>query len=70
VENWLNSIMGLMDEVRRELEKARLEFYNWDLDTEYFKSDEGKEYLENTRRKCEDLEWSLGQVLQILEDLF
>ena len=70
MENWLNSIIGLMDEVRWELEKARWEFCNWDIDAEYFRSDEGREDLENAKRKCEDLERKLERILQDLKDLF
>lgn len=69
MENWLDSIIGLMDKVRWELEKARWEFNNW-VEAEYLESDEAREHRENTKRKCEDLESDLEQILQDLEDLF
>jgi len=70
MESWLDSIIGLMDKVRWELEKARWELCNWDIESEYSESDEGREYLENTKRKCEDLESELERILRDLEDLF
>jgi hypothetical protein len=53
-EEWLSSIISLMDKVRWELEKARWELNNWDIEAEWFNSDEGREHLENTKRKCEE----------------